>query len=615
MTPRASLRVALYARVSSDQQVPEDTIASQLDALERRILRDGLIVPPELRFLDDGYPGETLLRPALERLRDVAAAGGIDRLYLECPDRLARDYAYQMVLVDELRRGSVEVVFLNGDLDDSPEGRLLLQVQGIIAEFERTRIRERCRRGRLFAARSGRVSVLSGAPYGYRYLTKQEGGGAARYLVEFAEAQVIRDMFTWVGIEGCSLAQVRKRLQERGVPTHTGRPNWDRATILDKLSNPAYMGQAHYNKEHRVPARPRLRPRRGAPAYPRRPSAHQPTPAQDQIPIPVPVIVEPALFQAVQERLAEHRRHPGQAAPAPRYLLAGLVVCRDCGYAYRGRVQGRPVKYHYYRCGGTEADRLPGRVRVCSQPSIRVERLDEAVWSDVRALLLEPERLTREFERRLSREDPAEAAGRTSRSLEKLIGQVQRRIARLVEMYADGYLEKDAFQRDMDSSRRRLSELESERAGLETEEEQRAELRLVIGRLEAFAEQVRNGLETSDATRRRRIICALVKQVEVTREAVHIVYRVNPRPFAQTTPAEGNMPLCWGRSDAPYGGFTSLPGSPLTLERTVDRPAQGSCAVIVWSRPSRIVRTFIFKTLFGAALAMIHARLPRCSMK
>src|SRR5207245_2796880 len=119
----------------------------------------------------------------------------------------------------------------------------LLQVQGIIAEYERTKIRERARRGRLFAARSGRVSVLSGAPYGFRYLTKQEGGGEARYVVEFAEAQVIRDMFTWVGIEGCSLRQVLKRLKERGVPTRTGLATWDRATILDKLSNPAYMGQ------------------------------------------------------------------------------------------------------------------------------------------------------------------------------------------------------------------------------------------------------------------------------------------------------------------------------------------------------------------------------------
>jgi site-specific DNA recombinase len=392
MTLTASLRSALYARVSGDRQVEDDTIASQLDLLDRRILSDGATVPAELRFIDDGYSGETLLRPALERLRDTAAAGAIDRLYIECPDRLARDYAYQMVLVDELRRYGVAVIFLNGDLDEGPEGRLLLQVQGIIAEYERTKIRERCRRGRLFAARAGRVSVLGKAPYGYRYLTKSEGGGEARYIVEFAEAQIIKEMFTWCGVEECSLSQICSRLKDKGIVTRTGKTSWDRVTVLDMLRNPAYMGEARFNKVHTVPARPRLRPRRGAAEYPRRPTAKQPTPLEDQIPIAVPALVEPVLFQAVQERLAGHRKHPGQAVVEPRYLLAGLVVCRSCGYAYRGRVQGAPVKYHYYRCSGCEGDRMPGRVRICGNRAIRAERLDEAVRSDVRGLLLEPER-------------------------------------------------------------------------------------------------------------------------------------------------------------------------------------------------------------------------------
>jgi site-specific DNA recombinase len=562
MTSPTGLRTALYARVSSEQQVADDTIASQLDLLERRFLRDGVSVPPELRFLDDGFRGETLQRPGLERLRDVAAAGGIDRLYVECPDRLARDYPYQMVLVDELRHHGIEIIFLNRNLDESPEGRLLLQVQGIIAEFERTKIRERCRRGRLFAARAGRVSVLAGAPYGYRYLTKQEGGGTAQYQVVLAEAQVVREMFAWVGIEGCSLGQVCRRLQKRGVLTQTGKTTWDRTTVRDQLRNPASMGDAHFHKEQTVPARPRLRPRRGVAEFPRRPRGRQPTPAAEQIPIPVPAIVEPALFQAVQERLAEHRSHPGRAASQPRYLLAGLVVCKRCGYAYRGRMQNgkaHPGGYRYYRCYGTEAERLPGGVRVCAGPSIQVERLDEAVWSDVRALLLEPERLTGEFERRLRREEAAGGTTPTGRSLDKLIGQVRRRMARLVEMYAEGFIEKDQFQRDMDISRCRLSELESQRQALREEEQQREELRLVISRLEEFGQQVRAGLDTSDLGVRRRIICALVKQVEIDAEEVHIVYRVSPLPFARTVPAGGNMPLCWDRVAAPSGQGSAAP--------------------------------------------------------
>ena len=561
MTLIVVLRSALYARVSSDRQAEDDTIASQLDLLDRRALRDGVTVPPELRFIDDGYSGELLLRPALERLRDTAAAGAIDRLYVENPDRLARDYVYQMVLVDELRRHGVGVVFLNGDLDEGPEGRLLLQVQGIIAEYERTKIRERCRRGRLFAARSGRVSVLAKAPYGYRYVTKLEGGGEARYVVAFAEAQTVKDMFAWCGIEGYSLNQICKRLKEKGIVTRTGKTTWDRATVLDMLRNPAYMGEARFNKVHAVPARPRLRPRRGAAAYPKRPTAKQPTPLEDQIPIAVPALVDLELFRAVQERLAAHRKHPGQAVPEPRYLLAGLVVCRSCGYAYRGRTQGAAVKYRYYRCSGCDGDRMPERVRLCGNPAIRAERLDEAVWLDVRALLLEPERLVGEFERRLSRENEGGETARSSRSLDKLIGQVKRRIARLVEMYADGYIEKNSFQRDMDISRKRLTELESEREELKEEEGQRAELRLVIGRLEEFADEMRAGLDTSDVKTRRRIICALVKEIQVHAEEVHIVYKVNPRPFAQTPPTTGNMPVCGGRYKSAQG-IRPLSGHP-----------------------------------------------------
>ncbi len=488
MTEPIDRRAALYARVSTEQQAQEDTIASQLDLLRRRIQADGLTVAQELQFADDGYSGETFRRPALERLRDTAAAGAIDRIYIECPDRLARDYPYQMVVVDELRRQGVEVVFLNHDLDESPEGRLLLQVQGIIAEYERVKAREKCRRGRLYAARSGQVSVLGGAPYGYHYHTKQEGGGAARYVVQFAEAQVVREIFTWVGIEGCSLSQVCRRLRERGLLTRTGKAHWDRATVLGMLRNPAYMGTAHFNKVHCVPARPRLRPRRGVPEFPRRHTAKAATPPEDQIPIPVPAIVEPALFEAVQERLAEHRRHPGQAAPRPRHLLAGLVVCQRCGYAYRGRAMKKKggSRYGYYRCYGAEAESFAGRARICDNPAIRIERLDEAVWSDVRGLLLEPERLAEEFERRLSRANRGEGTTQSSRSLDKLIGQVRRRLARLVEMYADGYIEKEKFQRDMDISRTRMSELESERRAMDQEEQQREELRLVMGRIEEF---------------------------------------------------------------------------------------------------------------------------------
>src|SRR5262249_42819594 len=174
------IQVAIYARVSSEQQAEAHTVASQVVALRERVAADDLTVSEAMQFLDEGYSGATLVRPALERLRDVIAAGSVDRLYVHSPDRLARQYAYQVLLVDEFRRAGVEIIFLTRALGQSPEDDLLLQVQGMIAEYERAKIIERHRRGKRHAARVGVVNVLSGAPYGYRYVPKYEGGGQAR---------------------------------------------------------------------------------------------------------------------------------------------------------------------------------------------------------------------------------------------------------------------------------------------------------------------------------------------------------------------------------------------------------------------------------------------------
>jgi site-specific DNA recombinase len=215
-------QVALYARVSSEQQNEARTIESQIADLRARIAVTGVALPAELEFVDNGYSGATLIRPALERLRDIAAAGGIDQVYVHCPDRLARNYAHQVLLLEEFLRAGVEVVFLNREVGQTPEDQLLLQVQGMIAEYERAKILERSRRGKRHGAQVGKVSVLGGAPYGYRYVTKQEGAGEASFEIVWEEARVVRQVFEWVGRDRCTIGEVRRRL-EAGKRAD---PNW-----------------------------------------------------------------------------------------------------------------------------------------------------------------------------------------------------------------------------------------------------------------------------------------------------------------------------------------------------------------------------------------------------
>src|SRR4029077_20013252 len=221
------LRAALYARVSSEQQAQQCAIDSQIAVIQERMRADQVSFEADLCFVDDGYSGSTLVRPALEKLRDIAWAGGFQRLYVHSPDRLARKYAWQVLLVEELQRSGVELVFLNRTLGISPEEDLLLQMQGMIAEYERAKIMERSRRGKRHAARQGSVSVLCGAPYGYRYVSKNTAGGQAYYQVIPEQARIVKQLFEWVGRDRLSLRKVCRRLQQLGIPSPKGKPLWD----------------------------------------------------------------------------------------------------------------------------------------------------------------------------------------------------------------------------------------------------------------------------------------------------------------------------------------------------------------------------------------------------
>lgn len=539
------MRVALYARVSSDRQAKDNTIASQVEALQSRIRHDGLQLDAEMSFLDDGYSGGSLVRPGLERLRDQAASGALDRLYIHSPDRLARNFAHQMLLVEEFQRCGVELVFLNQELATTPEGNLLLQVQGVMAEYERAKILERSRRGKLHAARAGRVSVLGHAPYGYRYVSKSQGDGEARYVIRLEEARVVRQIFEWVGIEGCSIREICKRLKESGVVPRHGKPTWSRATIAAMLKNPAYKGLAAYGKVRLREPLPQLRPRRGQPEFARPARGILRTKPEDQIPIAVPALVDGELFEAVGERLAGNRRHHGRPASEGGLLLRGLAVCQRCGYAFYGRRcgarRGERPKHLYYRCLGTDKGRFGGEA-VCANRMVRAELLDDAVWADVRNLLMDPGRVQREYERRLSGRDD-DRRSRASQSLGKLIADAKRKVSRLMEMYEDGYLEREAFKGRMDAARERLSRLEAESRAAKEEEQEADTLRMVIGQLEDFAQRVRSGLEECDRDVRQGIIRALVKRIEIGEDTIRIVYRVNPDPFAEG-PRKGVAQFC-----------------------------------------------------------------------
>jgi len=421
-------------------------------------------------------------------------------------------------------------------------------VNKTVAEYERAKILERSHRGKLHAARHGSVNVLSGAPYGYRYVSCREGDGEARYEIVLEEARVIRQIFAWVGRDGLSIGEVCRRLKEQGIPSPTGKSYWDRTTVWGHLKNPAYCGNAIFGKTRIGPKRPRLRAQKGRPEQPRRPHSIYDVPKDQGISIPVPAIVGEDLFAAVAERLEQNRKRNRQSRRGAKYLLQGLIACARCDYAFYGKPvslkagKGKRRDYVYYPCVGTDAYRFGGE-RVCHNKQVRTDVLDEAVWKDVCSLLENPARIEQEYQRRLKRE-PGQTENHEH--LNARIQKVKRGIARLVDAYEDGLLEKNDFEPRIRRARERLTTLETEAKKQADEESQRVELRLVIGRLQEFVDRIKSGLNDADWSTRREIIRALVKRVEVDEAQVRVIYRIDPLPFDHG-PEGGRLQDCLRR--------------------------------------------------------------------
>ncbi|WP_194726320.1 recombinase family protein [Noviherbaspirillum malthae] len=540
------IQAALYARVSSDQQANAQTIASQLAVLRERMQIDGCVSTADREFVDDGWSGANLMRPALERLRDAAALGAVDRLYVHSPDRLARKYAYQVLLIDELQRAGVEVIFLNHSIGKTPEDELLLQVQGMMAEYERAKILERSRRGKRHKAQTGQVSVLSGAPYGYRYVSVHDGGGCARYEVVEEDARVVRQIFAWVGHERATIGEVCRRLEEQHILTARGKTWWDRTTVWGILKNPAYAGQAAFGKTRYEAFHACLRPQR----HQRLPMSRTvKTLSSDQWQsIAVPALVDCDLFAAVQEQLQENRALNRTRRRGARYLLQGLLVCKQCGYAYYGKPLSRASRkghvrhYAYYRCIGSDAYRFGGQ-RLCHNGQVRTDCLEQAVWHEVKGLLMDPHRLTQEYERRLQAlEQPPEDT--QQRHLEDQLRQCRQGITRVIDAYAEGYLEKHEFEMRVTRLRERQKALDGQIAQLAEQAISWNELQLIVGRLEDFAAKVTAGIDSMGFEAQRELIRMLVKRIEIDQENVNIVFRIAP-PATNGPGNTENMHYCW----------------------------------------------------------------------
>jgi site-specific DNA recombinase len=510
----------VYARVSTERQTEQQTITQQLDRLRAYAQERGWTLDEAHVYCDESYSGASLNRPALDRLRDGVARGEVDVLLLTSPDRLARRYAYQVWLLEAFEQAGCTVIFLDRPPSGDPQDALLLQIRGAVAEYERTLIADRMRRGRLAKLQSGQLLPWSRAPYGYR-LDPHHPRDPAGVRVDEEQAIVVRQMFTWYGEEGLTLRALGRRLIAAHIPSPSGSDHWNTSSVRKLLTNHAYRGIAYGNQQEMVPAkrrRPLLKPasvdgtgrscRRRAP--------------EEWIGVAVPALIDSDLFERTQERLRCNRdRSPRNTRG--EYLLRRLVSCQRCGLAYRIWTNGRSA---FYACPGTPGDALRGHPEACRAPRIATHRLDAAVWEDLCQVLTDPTILAESLRRAQQGwlGDGPEAGRR--QALQRREAEMHRQIERLVDAYAAGALRLEELQARRTRLDARLAELRREAEVLAAASQHDERVEALAQQLETFRAALAHSLATASFARRRELVELLIERVVVEAPEVEVRYHL-----------------------------------------------------------------------------------------
>jgi site-specific DNA recombinase len=527
------MQVALYARVSTSQQQQEGTIESQRRSLQQHIQHQGWALLPVHEDIDDGVSGARLDRPTLDRLRDAARRGEFDAVVILSPDRLARNYAHQWLLIEEFEKMHIAVIFLHNPFGDSPQGKLLTQMQGMIAEYERAQITERTRRGRLEKARRGEFMPWAYRCYGYRYLPKRHGY-APQVVIDPAEAAVVRGVYRLLVEEQLSCRQITKRLNATNTRTPTGKsPVWQTATVRNMLTNHVYAGQARYNyrqvviPQYRKTAAHRLRSLKTGRSY---------RAESEWIWSTAPALISAELFDKAQRQLqrnaatARKRYQPASG----RYLLRTLVKCGECGLSMVGirrRSACHTYHYVYYQCSGHSALTV-GRTTRCTAKLIRAEQLDAIVWQALVQLLQTPSMIPH-LHQTWATAQQQQRSGLEAQQAQLLQRQqrLERQDQRLLDAYQAAVITLSELQARRQKLTAALQQLEQERQQLAHAWQQRVHWQRVIQNAATFRQLLGDHLDQLSFEERQAVTQCLINKVIVTGEevAVHFIL-----PFEST---------------------------------------------------------------------------------
>jgi site-specific DNA recombinase len=499
-------------------------------------------------YRDDGYTGAKLNRPGLDRLRDAASMAAFELVLVTAPDRLARKYVHQVLLIEELHNLGCDIQFLERPMkDDDPHDQLLLQIRGAVAEYERNLIADRMRRGRQAKLRAGTLLPWTRAPYGY-ILDPERPRDPSRVRIDPVKANMVQQIFAWYTDPETpvSLHWVVKQLNEQHIPTPRGGKRWNPSTIRGILRSPTYTGTAYSGR-----TRPVLARRRKSALLPvGRGESTQPTPPEEWISICVPAIIEAEIFEAAQARLEKNQNMARRNNKSHKYLLRGLISCGQCHLSSTGRSQG---KYHYYKCRGRTDVHRAAKGERCIARFVPSQALDELVWQDLCNILAEPDLITHELERAQTGEWLPQALQAKRNSLYQALTRLERQQERLLEVYLAEIITRNEFERKRQELTQTQNGFKQQLRQVEQQAKKQIETLALANNIQEFCQRIQPTLGNLDFEQRRQLIELLIDRVIVDDEKVEIRYVI------PTSPNGENTRFCHLRTDYLAPIWRSLP--------------------------------------------------------
>ena len=472
-------------------------------------------------FRDDGYSGANLNRPGLDRLRDRVKDGTLDRVVITSPDRLARNYVHQMVLVEEWERCGCQVDFLDRPMSQDPHDQLLLQIRGAVAEYERVLIAERMRRGRQMKLKAGALLPWTVPPYGYRSAPDRPRDPAG-VQIEPAEGAIVEELFARYLEGNGTLLSLAKYLLQLGLASPRGNRRWSAASLRGLLINPVYTGKLYIGRSRARPARIRRSATHplGNPSH-----GQDPTPAEAWTLVgTVPALVSQEDFDRVQAKLALNKKQAARNNKSYRYLLRALVSCGACQSACIARSTHGGLRYYICRC---QAQPLYSQHdQRCHARCIPAQQLDALVWEDLCQLLTQPDYIVEALRRARGGHWLPQHLQSRKQALRKAEAGISQQLERLTDAYLMAILPLAEYQRRRSELEQKSQVLEAQVKELGAQVDRQAELVQLGASIEDFCHRIQAGLADAMFEQKRTLVELLIDRVLVDNGEVEIRYVV-----------------------------------------------------------------------------------------